>query len=105
MWTHARSLSRVWLFVTPRTVALQAPLFMGFPNKNTGVGCHFLLQGVFPAQGLNRHLLSLLLWQAGSLPVTTRKAWEGEMGFKYEASCVASELCHVRWERRRGAQG
>ena len=24
-----------------------------FPSKNTGVGCHFLLQGVFPTQGLN----------------------------------------------------
>ena len=24
-----------------------------FPGKNTGVGCPFLLQGVFPAQGLN----------------------------------------------------
>ena len=24
------------------------------PGKNTGVGCHFLLQGIFPAQGLNQ---------------------------------------------------
>ena len=24
-----------------------------FPGKNTGVGCHFLLQGLFPAEGLN----------------------------------------------------
>ena len=24
-----------------------------FPGKNTGVGCHFLLQGIFPTQGLN----------------------------------------------------
>ena len=24
-----------------------------FLGKNTGVGCHFLLQGIFPAQGLN----------------------------------------------------
>ena len=24
-----------------------------FPDKNTGVGCHFLLQGVFPIQGSN----------------------------------------------------
>ena len=24
-----------------------------FPGKNTGVGCHFLLQGTFPTQGLN----------------------------------------------------
>ena len=23
------------------------------PGKNTGVGCHALLQGIFPAQGLN----------------------------------------------------
>ena len=24
-----------------------------FPGKDTGVGCHFLLQGIFPSQGLN----------------------------------------------------
>ena len=24
------------------------------PGKNTGVGCHFLLQGIFPTQGSNR---------------------------------------------------
>ena len=27
-----------------------------FPGKNTGVGCHFLLQGIFPTQGLNPSL-------------------------------------------------
>ena len=31
-----------------------------FPGKNTRVGCHFLLQGIFPTQGLNPHLLHLL---------------------------------------------
>ena len=31
--------------VTLQTVAHQAPLSIGFPSKNTGVGCHFLLQG------------------------------------------------------------
>ena len=35
-----------------------------FPGKNTGVGCHFLLQGIFPTQGWN---LSLLQWQAEPL--------------------------------------
>ena len=30
------------------------------PAKNTGVGCHALLQGIFPIQGLNPHLLCLL---------------------------------------------
>ena len=38
------------------------------PGKNTGVGCHFLLQGIFPNQGLN--LLCFLHWQLGSLPLT-----------------------------------
>ena len=39
------------------------------PGKNTGVECHFLLQGIFPTQGLNPHLLCLLHWQASSLPL------------------------------------
>ena len=38
-------------------------------GKNTGVGCHFLLQGVFPTQGWNTHLLHLLHRQMGSLPL------------------------------------
>ena len=52
-----QSLSRVWLFVTPWTVAHQAPLFMDFPGRNTRVGCHALLQGIFPTQGSNPGLL------------------------------------------------
>ena len=39
------------------------------PGKNTGVGCHALLQGVFLTQGLNPRILHLLHWQAGSLPL------------------------------------
>ena len=35
------------------TVALQAPRPWDFPSKNTGVGCHFLLQGISLTQGLN----------------------------------------------------
>ena len=38
-----------------------------FPGKKTGVGFHFLLQGIFPTQGLNPSLLHLLHWQADSL--------------------------------------
>ena len=34
------------------------------PGKNTGVGCHCLLQGIFPNQGSNPGLLH---WQADSL--------------------------------------
>ena len=38
-------------------------------GKNTGMGCHALLQGIFLTQGLNLHLQRLLHWQAGSLPL------------------------------------
>ena len=50
-------------------MASQAPLFMGSPGKNIGVSCCALLQGIFPIQGSNLHLLHLLPWQAGSLPL------------------------------------
>ena len=39
------------------------------PGKNTGVGCHALLHGIFPTQGLNQYLLHLFHWQAVSLPL------------------------------------
>ena len=48
-----KSLSRVRLSATPWTAASQAPPSMNFPGKSTGVGCHFLLQGIFPTQGLD----------------------------------------------------
>ena len=48
-----KSFSHVWLFATPWTVAYHVPPSMGFPGKNTGVGCHFLLQEIFRNQGLN----------------------------------------------------
>ena len=39
----------------------QAPLFMGFSRKNTAVDCHVVLQGIFPTQGSNLHLMSSAL--------------------------------------------
>ena len=41
----------------PWTVTHQAPLSLEFPGKNTGVGSHSLLQGIFPTQGSNLGLL------------------------------------------------
>ena len=38
-----------------------------FPGKNSGVGCHFLLQGIFPTQGSRLPILHLIRWQAYSL--------------------------------------
>ena len=38
--------SRVQLCATPETAAHQAPPSWDSPSKNTGVGCHFLLQSM-----------------------------------------------------------
>ena len=63
----------VQLFVTPWTVACQASLCMGFSRKNTGVGCHFLLQQIFPTQGVNQDscigMQILYCWAATDLYV------------------------------------
>ena len=40
-----------------------------FPGKNTGGGCNFLLQEIFPVQGLKPSLSYLLHWQADSSPL------------------------------------
>ena len=56
----AQSLSRVLLFVTPWCIAHQLLYRWNSPGKNTGAGCHFLLQGIFPTQGSNPCLLH---WQ------------------------------------------
>ena len=64
----AQWLSCVWLFEASRTVDHQAPLPMEFfQARILEWGCHFLLQGIFPTQGLNPRLLCLLFWLVGSL--------------------------------------
>ena len=40
------------------------------PGKNTGVSCHFPLQGILSIQGSKPCLLGLLHWQANSLPLS-----------------------------------
>ena len=43
---------------------------LGVLHKNTGIGYHFLLQGIFPTQGLKLNLQHLLYWQADILPLS-----------------------------------
>ena len=66
--TIVQPLSRVRLFLIPtRLYPTRLLCPWGFPGKDTGVGCHFLLQGIFLTQRLN---LCLLHWQADSLPLS-----------------------------------
>ena len=46
-------LSRVWLLWPHRLQPARLLCPWDSPGKNTGVGCHFLLQGIFPTQESN----------------------------------------------------
>ena len=61
-----KSLSRVQHFVTPWTVAHQAPPSMGFSRQEYWNGLPFPSPGHLPDPGIKPDLLHLLHWQAGS---------------------------------------
>ena len=59
--THAKSLSHIWLFATPWTIAHQAPFSV-----------HGILQAIIPDQGaipFSRGSCGFRDWQADSLPL------------------------------------
>ena len=68
----------------------------GSHGQNTGVGCHFLLQGIFPTQGSNLHLLCLLHWQVEYLllvPPILFNVWGGaNWKKKLDKSCYKLEF-------------
>ena len=61
-----QSVSLVQLFANPVSASLLCP--WDSPGKNTGMGCHSLLRGIFLTQGSNLCLLHLMYWQVNSLP-------------------------------------
>ena len=68
-----------------------------FAGKSSGVGCHFLRQGIFLTQGSNLHLLCLLLWQEGSLPPAPPgkpcSQWEGRVTLSPVPGAVRHKIC------------
>ena len=61
--SHVQLCAALW------TIAHQAPLSVGFSNKNSRVGCSALLQGNLPNPGMELTSLCVLRWQVGSLPL------------------------------------
>ena len=51
--SEVKLLSHVQLFATPWAVATSLLCLWDFPGNSPGVDCYFLLQGIFPTQGLN----------------------------------------------------
>ena len=69
----AHLFSHVQFFVTPWTVACQAPCPQDYPGTITGVGCCFLLQGIFPTQVWNPSLMSPALAGRFFITVSPKK--------------------------------
>ena len=67
-------------------------------------GCHALLQGIFPTQGLNPRLLLLLHWQLDSLPLShlgsLKQLYSNNIKKKKKkgmAQCGKSYNTHMEW--------
>ena len=72
-----------------------------FPGKNTGAGCHFFLQGIFPTQGLN---LSLLSPASADRFFTTRATWEAQYFITRGCNLISqsySEECPGAWVKNK----
>ena len=80
--------SRVQLFATPWTAAHKLLCPWHSPGKNSEAGCHALLQGLFPTQDSNLHLLCLLHWQVDSLPLAPPQSQKTDRA-------LACEICNL----------
>ena len=112
---HAQSLQSCLTLCDPLDCSPPCSSVQGdSPGKSTGVGCHALLQGIFPTQGLNLFLLHLLHWQAGSLPLlllgplvsgvkrTDKRQWTARMWRDWgRVLGDCSELCCGRGDELR----
>ena len=97
-------LSCVQLFVTPQMQPTSVLCLWNSPGKNIGMGCHFLLQGIFLTQGLN---LGLLHWQADSLqlshlgsPLRMLRTEESQIQFSPDTPYFRIES--ISWEGQSG---
>ena len=73
----------------PLNYSHQAPLSRGISGKNAGVGCHFLLQCIFPIQGLNMCFLCVLHCRQ----ILTRWGIRGAHTMEYYSPMI---FCHLQ---------
>ena len=76
--------SHVQLFVTSWSVEHRLLCPCDSPGKNTGAGCHFLLQGNLPDPGI-KPMSPMSSVLAGGF-FTTRATWEYRWNLKYDTS-------------------
>ena len=78
------TLSPVCHSLSPRTAALQAPLSVGLSRKGHYSGLPCPPPGGLPTQGLDLHLLHLLHWEVGCLPLCHLEHYYPLLKFSFE---------------------
>ena len=73
----------------PMDSVSQVPLSMEFIGENTRIGCHFLLQGIFPTKGLNP---CVLLLSCSIIPQTEGLLYEGLYYQNLSSFCLLSNI-------------
>ena len=68
-----------------------------FPGKNTGVGCHALLQGIFPTQGWNPSANTEDVKDVSSVPESRKFSEEGN-GNPLQYSCLENPMDREAWQ-------
>ena len=90
--------SHLWISCSPPRSSVHGDS----PGKNTGVGCHFLLQGIFPTQGLIPSLLmspalaggfftTSATWEAHYWPIKGEQRPPGKQRHPYQARYLRSD--------------
>ena len=80
------------------SLSVSSLLLLYFSGKNTAIGGHFLLQGIFLTQGLNLHLL-LLDWQADSF--TTKAPGKPQVRSSHASNESPLMASHWSWNKTR----
>ena len=93
-------LSRVQLFATPWTVAARLLCPWDSPGKNTAVGGHFLLQGIFPTQGLEPTSPALAGGFSTAEPCEKPLANTSDTSNHYLPFCKKAEPCDLSHEAK-----
>ena len=96
----AQSVSHVWLFVNPRTVALQAPLSMGFPRQEYWNGLPFPPPGDLPDPGIKS--ASLMSPATPGKPIFWGR-WpkQGGRGLMHKVGCGWGTQRRAQWKTLR----
>ena len=99
---HVQLFRLVRIFVNPTESNLPGSSATGIPQQEYWMCCHFLLQGIFPTQGLNPYLQWFLYWPGDSLSLSHL----GSPRYNDAAAATAAkslQLCRTLCDAQRAA--